>query len=103
MNTIPLNGEAIARGARQYVQVASRKRHVPFLLYGLLLFCAGLASFVFGVCLGLPRILLGASKLILVQEQIIWYSGVPVVLGIALALTDLLLFFDRKRFGTPVR
>ena len=85
------------------VSILQPKRHVPFLLYGILLFCFGLTTYIGGVCLGAPRIVFGLSQLIEVQRQIIWYSGVPIVFGIALSLIDLLLFFDDKRFRTPLR
>ena len=89
--------------SRQSICLTQGKRHVPFLLYGALLFCLGIGGYIFGVFLGLPRILLGLPQLYEVQQQIVWYSGVPIVLGLALALADLLLFFDAKRFGTPLR
>jgi hypothetical protein len=98
-----INGAGFAPASRQIVSVASSKRHVPFLLYGVLLLFAGLLGFVFGASLGIPRILLSIPKLIAVQQEIIWFSGVPIVLGLALALADVLLFFDAKRFGTPMR
>ena len=96
-------GAIVAPASRQSIAVASSKRHVPFLLYGVLLFFAGLAGFVFGVSLSLPRILLAMPRLIVLQQQIVWYSGVPIVLGMALALADVLLFFNAKRFGSPIR
>lgn len=97
------NGGRVAPASRQSVSVASSKRHVPLLLYGVLLFLMGLVGFLFGVSLSLPRILLQMPKLIVAQHEIIWFSGVPVVLGLAPALADVLLFFDAKRFGTPMR
>ena len=104
MAIVQISGSvAGVESSRQAVCVARPKRHVPFLLYGVLLFCIGLAGYVGGVCLGLPRLLLGIPQLYEVQQVVIWYSGVPIVLGLALALTDLLLFFDAKRFGTPLR
>jgi hypothetical protein len=79
------------------------KQHVPFLLYGVLLFCAGITMHCIGVGLGVPRIIFGLDWLIPVQLKLVWYSGIPIVLGVALALIDLLILFDRKRFGTPLR
>lgn len=80
-----------------------RKHHKPFLLYGVLLFCTGLIVYLLGVILGLPRVLLNLRGLIEVQRALIWYSGVPLLLGLALALADLLLFFDAKRLRGPLR
>ena len=104
MKTTPLENTIGAYAAsRQRVCVSASKRHVPLLLYGVLLFSGGIAGYVFGVSLGVPRILFSMPSLIAIQEQVIWYSGIPIVLGLALALADILLFFDAKRFGTPLR
>ncbi len=79
------------------------KKHVPLLLYGVLLFCAGILMFLFGVSLGVPRVIFGIHSLMETQQDLLWYSGVPILLGIALSLMDLLVFFDRKRLGAPIR
>ena len=46
----------------------------------------------------------------ILKAQPCWYSGVPMVLGSALAIADLLFFFERSLFrefrdggGDPVR
>lgn len=79
-------------------------RHVPLLLYGVLLFCFGISTFLFGVLLVFPRYLLGLNRVLLpANEWIVWYSGVPIVIGIAFALTDLLIYFDHKKPDVPVR
>ncbi len=80
-----------------------RKHYVPLLLYGVLLFCIGILTYLTGVLLGVPRYLFGLHALRGVQQELVWYSGVPIILGLALALADLLFFFDKKRFSTPVR
>ena len=78
--------------------------HPPLLLYGVVLFCLGIAAYLAGVMLVFPRYLLDMNSwLEPVSQAIVWYSGVPIVLGIALALTDLLLVLDRKRPNMPVR
>eukprot|EP01037_Dinobryon_pediforme_P012730 gene12730-12826_t len=102
-NVQPAHVNTAISASIAHASILQRKRHVPFLLYGILMFCFGITTYIGGVCLGAPRILLGLSQLIEVQRQIIWYSGVPIVFGIALSLIDLLLFFDTKRFRTPLR
>jgi hypothetical protein len=78
--------------------------HVPLLLYGVLSFCAGIFMYLTGVLMVFPRYLLGLNAwLEPVSQWLVWYSGVPIVAGIALALADLLLFLDRKRPDLPVR
>ncbi len=79
------------------------EHNVPLLLYGVLLFCAGILIYLIGVLLGVPRLLFGLTSLREVQEQLVWYSGMPIVGGIALASVDLLLFFNKKRVDAPVR
>lgn len=79
-------------------------RHMPFLLYGLLLFCLGIAMYLFGVVLVIPRYLLDLHALLdPVSVWLVWYSGVPIMLGLALALFDLLVLFDGKKPDRPVR
>lgn len=80
------------------------RRHVPLLLYGVLSFCVGSSMYLFGVLLVFPRYLLGLNAwLEPASEWIVWYSGVPIVAGTALALVDLLFFLERKRPNVPVR
>jgi len=72
------------------------------LLYGVLSFCLGISAYLFGVLLGVPRLVFGLSRLREVQEYIVWYSGIPIIFGIILALTDVLVFFNNKRRCTPL-
>lgn len=94
-----IQSELAERIARQ-----PSRRHVPLLLYGMLSFCLGSLMYLFGVLLVFPRYLLGLNYwLEPVAEWIVWYSGVPIVVGVGLALLDLLFFLDRKRPDLPVR
>ena len=80
-----------------------RSKHPPLLLYGALLFCVGIAMYLFGVLLVFPRYLLGLEALLHpVSEWAVWYSGVPIVAGFMLALVDLLLFLAHKKPDVPV-
>lgn len=84
--------------------LAPPRKHVPFLLWGALSFCCGLAFYLVGVLLVFPRYLLGLpSHLDQISEWMVWYSGVPIVAGLALALIDLLFFLDRRKPDVPVR
>lgn len=92
--------EATARGAA----ATCHGVRVPFLLYGALCFCAGVSAYLLGVLMVVPRYVLGLHETLTpVSQWLVWYSGVPIVAGIALALADLLLFLDRKRPGAPAR
>jgi len=79
-------------------------RHTPFLLYGVLCFCLGLAGYLLGVLLVFPRYALGLHALLdPVAEWLVWYSGMPIVLGLGLALIDLLVLLAHKKPAVPVR
>jgi len=68
------------------------------LMYGVLLTCLALTMYLFGVLMALPRHLLGGGTTFLaVNEWIVWYSGVPLVLGVGLCLFDLFVLFGGKR------
>jgi len=76
----------------------------PFLLYGVLCFCVGIFGFLLGVLLVFPRYLLGLHELLdPVAEWLVWYSGVPVVVGLALAAFDLLFMLHHKKPNLPLR
>ncbi len=76
----------------------------PVLMYATLLFCFGITAYLFGVALVVPRYLLGLNaQLHALNEWIVWYSGIPVTLGVGLALIDVLALLSRKRPDEPVR
>ncbi|KQN07451.1 glycosyltransferase [Sphingomonas aurantiaca] len=76
----------------------------PFLLYGVLCFVVGMAMYVTGVLLVFPRYLLNLHALLdPVAEWLVWYSGVPIMIGIVLALFDLLYMLQHKKPDVPVR
>ena len=79
-------------------------RRVPLLLYGILLFCVGIGMYMIGVLMFLPRFFLGLNTLLLpLNEWIVWYSGMPVMLGFVLMIADLFLFFPARRTRMEVR
>jgi len=81
-----------------------RPRHTPLLLYGVLCFCLGLTGYLAGVLLVFPRYVLGLHALLdPLAEWLVWYSGMPIVLGLCLALIDLLVFLTHKKPAVPVR
>ena len=74
----------------------------PLLLWGILSFLLGLACYLFGVALGVPRAVFRLDQLYAINQAIVWYSGIPVVFGLALVLVDLLFLFERKRLNPPM-
>lgn len=80
------------------------RKHLPFLLWGALCFCFGLVMYLTGVMMVFPRYLLGLHEpLDRVSEWMVWYSGMPIVAGLALAMVDLLFFLERRKPDVPVR
>ncbi|WP_210208796.1 glycosyltransferase [Roseiarcus fermentans] len=76
----------------------------PLLMYAALLFCFGVAMYLFGVALGVARYLLGLNGwLHPIDQTIVWYSGIPVTIGVALALLDLFVLLSHKRPDQPIR
>jgi glycosyltransferase involved in cell wall biosynthesis len=64
-------------------------------------FCVGTLMYVTGVLMVFPRYLLGLYKILTpVSAWLVWYSGLPIVTGLALALIDLIFLFEHKR---PIR
>ncbi len=83
------------RGFRGFYRAVSSQ---PWLMYGVYLFLIGTGMYLAGVMLGVPRLLLGLDAMLRpAAAWLVWYSGVPMFLGIAFALMDLLIFFDGKR------
>lgn len=77
---------------------------IPWALYGFCAFSLGLAMYFVGVLLVFPRYLLGLDWLLHpVSEWLVWYSGLPIVFGMAVILGDLLLLLGLKRAAEEVR
>lgn len=83
------------------VNATPARRHPPFLLYAIYSLTVGAIMYLVGVLAFIPRYFLGLDELLTpASEALVWYSGVPVVLGFSLAALDLLLLFEGKRRGT---
>jgi hypothetical protein len=91
-----------APAAKPAVHVRTTGR--PLLLWGIICVCFGLGMHLVGVLLVFPRYLLGLNESLLpFNEWIVWYSGMPIMAGFALALTDLFVLFPGKRRSDQVR
>ncbi len=78
--------------------------HPPLLLYGALLILFALALYLIGVLMVVPRRLFGLEHLLRpFNEALVWYSGMPMVLGIGLCLVDLFILLSGKRFSGALR
>lgn len=86
------------------MEVKPTRFRVPLLLYGLLLTGGGLAAYLLGVLLTLPRKLLPPSAaLAAFNHGLVWYSSIPMLLGILLVATDLAFLMPLKRRKHGVR
>jgi glycosyltransferase involved in cell wall biosynthesis len=73
-------------------------RREKLALYGIILSLLGFSIYTFGVFLAIPRKLFFDSPSALhFNEFIVWYSGIPVILGLTLILVDLFVLFPKKR------
>jgi len=94
---------AIVRAESANVSMTA-SNSTPFLLYGVLLFSIGIAGFLLGVLLVFPRYILDLHGLLdPVAAWLVWYSGIPCVLGLSLAVFDLLVLLRRKKPNAAIR
>jgi hypothetical protein len=79
-------------------------KRIPLLFYGVFFFCFGIALYLLGVAMVVPRYLLGLNEVLLpINERIVWYSGIPIMLGIVFAFSDLFFLLGLKRQHRIVR
>lgn len=75
-----------------------QKEFLPLFFFGVLLALAGLALYAAGIAFSLVRLLLNLGEPFRAwNEAIVWYSGVPSTIGVALAALDLALLLPAKR------
>lgn len=92
--------------ARRFPTLASNRHpfQKPLLMYGVLCFVFGMVMYLAGVLLVFPRYLLDLHRLLdPVAEALVWYSGLPIMIGIVLSLFDLLFMHKHKKPNVPVR
>jgi hypothetical protein len=88
------------------LKVASKRVlcKTPLLLYGVLSVTLGLMMYFIGVLMVFPRYLLGLNKMLLpANEWLVWYSGVPIMVGFLLAIADIVFLLRIKRAKQDVR
>jgi len=73
-------------------------RRVPWFLWGLLLFLAGISIYVMAILLSMLRLVLFLPAPVASWvARLLWISGAPSTFGIALMALDLCLLFPSKR------
>ncbi len=80
-----------------------RKRYFPFLLCGSVFFIVGILTYLIGVLLSIPRYLLNLHFFLEIQEFLVWYSGIPIVISLIFACIDFFLLFNNRRLGNQLR
>jgi hypothetical protein len=91
---------------KKFLQAVSHTHIIrfPAFLYGMLAVCIGIGIYLLGVLLGFFRIFLDPSAhWIWWISKIVWYSGIPVVVGFVLILFDLIVLLPHKRIQNKVR
>jgi len=80
------------------VSVAAVRNDFPLFFFGTLAVVFGLAAYLAGILFSVVRLLLQLGEPFRTwNEWIVWYSGVPCTLGLALVVADLALLFPAKR------
>ncbi len=75
-----------------------RRELVPLFFFGTLLGLLGVATYFFGIVFSIFRLLLNLGEPFRAwNEAIIWYSGVPLTVGLALIALDLAFLLPAKR------
>lgn len=78
-------------------------RSIPLCFYGIFFLIAGLATYLLGVFMAIPRNLLGLNgEWLRLNEIVVWYSGVPIVLACVLAAIDFFILLPYKRRTGPL-
>lgn len=80
-------------------------RREKLALYGVVLICFGLVMYALGVLLAVPRRLIFPHSLefLAFNESLVWYSGFPLLLGLALILVDLFVLYPEKRVNEFIK
>lgn len=95
--------EPAARSSRIPLASTMKSRRPPrFCLLGTLLIVLGFGCYLIGVVLAVPAWAFGAPGLKAAAAALVWYSGMPVFLGLVFIVLDLYVFAPRKRAGREV-
>ena len=79
-------------------------RSLPLCFYGIFFLLAGVATYLLGVFMAIPRNLLGLNaEWLKFNEIVVWYSGVPIVLACLLAAIDFFILLPYKRRMDPFK
>jgi glycosyltransferase involved in cell wall biosynthesis len=79
-------------------------RREKLALAGFMLIVFGIFLYLSGVLLALPRRLIYDSYFLkVINEGIVWYSGLPILLGISFILIDLYILYPKKRINQFIK
>ena len=74
-----------------------------FMLWGTIMFLVGISGYMSGVLLALPFRLFLTQTLLKLDEALVWYSGIPTLVGLLLIGFDLFVLLPYKRTRRSVR
>lgn len=76
---------------------------LPAFLFGLVITSSGFFIYILGIMLGFLRIFVDPhGQFLWIIDRVIWYSGIPVVVGLILILIDLFVLLPQKRVRNEV-
>jgi len=72
-------------------------------LYGLVIMLIGFLFYLFGVLVAIPRRLIFMDNVFFqnINEMIVWYSGIPIFIGLTLLFTEILIIFPHRKRQLP--
>ena len=70
---------------------------IPFFLYGVLLLILGVAMYISGILVGLPRLIFQIPALLPLNQWLMWYGGIPTLAGLLLCSFDIFIMLPVKR------
>ena len=73
-------------------------RREKLALYGIVMCTVGVGTYLTGVLMALPRrVLFGSVFMLKFNEALVWYSGIPLLVGLIMILLDLFVLYPKKR------
>jgi len=67
-------------------------------VYGVLIILISLVFYVLGIAMAIPRRLFFDNSIMMtINYYIVWYSGIPFLIGITMVLTDIFIFVPKRR------
>lgn len=69
----------------------------PFAMWGVLIIFIGIFLYLMGVFIASINKIITYDAIFYLSHNLVWYSGIPIIVGIALILHDIILIVPKKR------